>query len=175
MRQRILSCGKYLVLVLSVFLMFFLSAVSLVSTAYFKKENFGEESKIAEHVYYRTDSLALNLLAIAFIVLMLYFINRKFGLEKIPTKILAAAAVIYTILVSVLWIFAGSTYPQADQENVSTAAFLMYTNNYLFLKPGGGLSADVPPSDGTGSSYGSDLLHGRRGELEVLYVSERHI
>ena len=47
MRQRILSCGKYLVLVLSVILMFFLSAVSLVSTAYFNKENFGEESKIA--------------------------------------------------------------------------------------------------------------------------------
>ena len=137
MRQRILSFGKYLVLVLSVILMFFLSAVSLVSTAYFNKENFGEESKIAEHVYYRTDSLALNLLAVAFIVLILYFINRKFGLEKIPTKVLAAAAVFYTILVSVLWMFAASTYPQADQENVSTAAYLMYTNNYLFLKPGG--------------------------------------
>lgn len=136
MRQRILSFAKYAVFCLVTILMGFLSVVTFISTAYFKRENFSAESIVAEHVYYRADSLILNLLVIGLFFVMLFIFNRKFDLEAIPTKLLAVVAIFYTLFVSVLWISVSHTYPQADQETVSCAGYLMSLNNFLFLQPG---------------------------------------
>ncbi len=136
MRHQVLSCGKYIISCLAIFLMGFLSIVSFFSTAYFKRENFLKESVVAEHVYYRTDFFALNFLVLGIFLMILFLVNRKYAIEKIPTKILVVTAIFYTLFVSVLWVSVSHTYPQADQETVSCAGYLMSLDNFLFLQPG---------------------------------------
>lgn len=49
---------------------------------------------------------------------------------------LAVIAVLFVIGMSVLWIQASHTYPEADQKAVSWVSYLMTQNNFLFLSMG---------------------------------------
>ena len=130
MKNVILRGGRGIVVWLSIAFMLFLTIVSLVSTAYFNQSDF-----FGERPRYRMDHLLINLIWIAFVLAVLYFLNKKRVLEKIPVKILAAAAVIFVTAVSILWVNVSHTYPEADQKAVSWVAYLMTQNNFLFFEP----------------------------------------
>ncbi len=130
MRNRILRGTRGMILWLSVAFLFFLTAVSLVSTAYFNQSDF-----YGEHPRYRMDFLPFNLLFIALILAVLFFLSKKKIFEKIPVRILAAAAVLFVVAASVLWVNVSHTYPEADQKAVSWVAYLMSQNNFLFFEP----------------------------------------
>ncbi len=129
MREHILLGGKQIVFWLSVFVMGFLSIVSLISTTYFNTD-----TSFAERPSYRMDNLLLNLLIIAAAAVFLFWLDKKFDLEKIPEKPLAAVAVLFVTGASVLWIFISHTYPEADQKAVSWVAWLTAQNNFLFFE-----------------------------------------
>ena len=127
----ILGLGKRAVLWLSICLLGFLTLVSLVSTSYFNAE-----TSFGEHPQYRTDSWILNLLFLAAFFAVLYAADRRFHLDRLPTNMLAAAAVLFVAGVSILWIETSYTYPEADQKAVSWVAWLASRNDYLFFRPG---------------------------------------
>lgn len=131
MRTGILNLGKKTVLWLSIFFIAFLCLVSLVSTTYFNTE-----TSFAERPGYRMDSLHWNLLFLLFFFLLLYLLNRKQLLDRIPTKLLAFLAVCFVVGVSFLWVAVSHTYPEADQKAVSWVAWLMSQNNFLFFEHG---------------------------------------
>ncbi len=127
----ILKLGKRIVLWLSIFLLGFLSLVSLISTSYFTKE-----TSFGEHPLYRTDLWILNLLFLAAFFALLYIIDKKLYFRRFSTKMLAWAAVIFVTGVSILWIEVSHTYPEADQKAVSWVAWLVSQNDYLFFRQG---------------------------------------
>ena len=131
MRKRLLNFANQAVLWLSVLFMGFLSVVSLVSTSYFTKD-----TSFAERPQYRIDNILVNVLFLVVFLGILYVINRKLDLEKIPVKILAAAAVLFVVGMSLLWVTVSHTYPEADQKAVSWVAYLITQGNFLFFEPG---------------------------------------
>lgn len=130
MKNLILRGTKGTVFWLSLIFTGFLTAVSLVSTAYFNQADF-----YGERPRYRMDNILLNLVFILLVLALLVFLERKKILEKIPVRILAAAAVLFVIGVSILWVRVSHTYPEADQKAVSWVSYLMAQNNFLFFEP----------------------------------------
>ena len=104
MKNLILRGAKGTVFWLSLIFMLFLTAVSLVSTAYFNQADF-----YGEHPRYRMDNILINLIFIFLVLAVLVFLNAKGILEKIPIKGLAAAAVLVVIAASILWVRGGHT------------------------------------------------------------------
>ena len=130
MRERLLKIANQTVVWLSLLFLGFLTMVSLVSTSYFTNE-----SSFAERPEYRIDNILLNVLVIAVFLGILFWINKKWDLEKIPVKVMAVAAVLFVTGVSILWVQVSYTYPEADQKAVSWVAYLMTQNNFLFFEP----------------------------------------
>lgn len=130
MKNVILRGTKGMILWLSIIFMSFLTAVSLVSTAYFNQSDF-----YGEHPRYRMDHVLINLAFLLFAAAVLFLLYRRKILRQIPIKILAAAAVLCTIGLSILWVRVSYTYPEADQKAVSWVAYLMTQNNFLFFEP----------------------------------------
>ena len=130
MKNLILRGAKGTVFWLSLIFMLFLTAVSLVSTAYFNQADF-----YGEHPRYRMDNILINLVFIFLVLAVLVFLNVKGILEKIPVKGLAAAAALFVIAASILWVRVSHTYPEADQKAVSWVSYLMTQNNFLFFEP----------------------------------------
>ena len=130
MKKMILRGTRGIVLWLSLLFFLFLTAVSLVSTAYFNQSDF-----YGERPRYRADFVLFHLLFIFLILAVLAFLNRRKILERIPVRALAAGAVIFVIAASILWVRVSHTYPEADQKAVSWVAYLLTQNNFLFFEP----------------------------------------
>lgn len=131
MQNKLLQMADGMVLWLSILLFGFLTAASLLNTAYFTPD-----SSYGERPEYRWDNIPLNLLFLAAIVGILYIFYKKQIFEKISVKALAAVAVLFVIGMSILWIQASHTYPEADQKAVSWVSYLMAQNNFLFFEHG---------------------------------------
>ena len=131
MQNKLLRAADGVVLWLSILLFGFLTVASMLSTAYFTPN-----SSYAERPEYRWDLIPLNLLFLAAVVGILYILYKKQIFEKISTKALAAIAVLLVIGMSILWIQASHTYPEADQKAVSWVSYLMTQNNFLFFEHG---------------------------------------
>ena len=128
MQNKLLRAADGVVLWLSILLSGFLTVASMLSTAYFTPN-----SSYAERPEYRWDLIPLNLLFLAAVVGILYILYKKQIFEEISTKALAAVAVLLVIGMSILWIQASHTYPEADQKAVSWVSYLMTQNNFLFF------------------------------------------
>lgn len=87
MKKMILRGTRGIVLWLSLLFFLFLTAVSLVSTAYFNQSDF-----YGERPRYRADFVLFHLLFIFLILAVLAFLNRRKILERIPVRALAAGA-----------------------------------------------------------------------------------
>lgn len=131
MQNKLLQMADGMVLWLSILLFGFLTAASLLNTAYFTPD-----SSYGERPEYRWDNIPLNLLFLAAIVGILCIFYKKQIFEKISVKALAAVAVLFVIGMSILWIQASHTYPEADQKAVSWVSYLMAQNNFLFFEHG---------------------------------------
>lgn len=131
MRDRLLHVGTQTVFWLSVFLISFLSVVSLIATTYFTPE-----TSFAEYPQFRTDFVPLNLLLLGIFFVILFALNRRFDLGRLPSKPLAAVAVLFVAGMSVLWIGVSHTYPKADQEAVSMIAWQAAQGEFSFFRPG---------------------------------------
>lgn len=131
MQNKLLRVADGVVLWLSILLFGFLTAASMLSTAYFTPD-----SSYGERPEYRWDVIPLNLLFLAAVAGILYILYKKQIFKKISTKMLAAIAVLFVIGMSVLWIQASHTYPEADQKAVSWVSYLMTQNNFLFFEHG---------------------------------------
>ena len=131
MQNKLLRAADGVVLWLSILLFGFLTVASMLNTAYFTPN-----SSYAERPEYRWDLIPLNLLFLAAVVGILYILYKKQIFEKISTKALAAIAVLFVIGMSILWIQASHTYPEADQKAVSWVSYLMTQNNFLFFEHG---------------------------------------
>ena len=131
MQNKLLRVADGVVLWLSILLFGFLTAASMVSTAYFTPD-----SSYGERPEYRRDVIPLNLFFLAAVVGILYILYKKQIFKKISTKMLAAIAVLFVIGMSVFWIQASHTYPEADQKAVSWVSYLMTQNNFLFFEHG---------------------------------------
>ncbi len=131
MQKKLLRMADGVVLWLSILLFGFLTAASMISTAYFTPD-----SSYGERPEYRWDNIPLNLLFLAAVVGILYIFYKKQIFEKISVKALAAVAVLFVIGMSLLWIQASHTYPEADQKAVSWVSCLMTQNNFLFFEHG---------------------------------------
>ena len=131
MQNKLLQMADGMVLWLSILLFGFLTAASLLNTAYFTPDaSYGERPE------YRWDNIPLNLLFLTAIVGILYIFYKKQIFEKISVKALAAVAVLFVIGMSLLWIQVSHTYPEADQKAVSWVSYLMTQNNFLFFEHG---------------------------------------
>ena len=131
MQNKLLRVADGVVLWLSILLFGFLTAASMLSTAYFTPD-----SSYGERPEYRWDVIPLNLLFLAAVAGILYILYKKQIFKKISTKMLAAIAVLFVIGMSVFWIQASHTYPEADQKAVSWVSYLMTQNNFLFFEHG---------------------------------------
>lgn len=131
MQNKLLQMADGMVLWLSILLFGFLTAASLLNTAYFTPD-----SSYGERPEYRWDNIPLNLLFLTAIVGILYIFYKKQIFEKISVKALAAVAVLFVIGMSLLWIQVSHTYPEADQKAVSWVSYLMTQNNFLFFEHG---------------------------------------
>ena len=131
MQNKLLRVADGVVLWLSILLFGFLTAASMLSTAYFTPD-----SSYGERPEYRWDVIPLNLLFLAAVVGILYILYKKQIFKKISTKMLTAIAVLFVIGMSVFWIQASHTYPEADQKAVSWVSYLMTQNNFLFFEHG---------------------------------------
>lgn len=131
MQNKLLRVADGVVLWLSILLFGFLTAASMLSTAYFTPD-----SSYGERPEYRWDVIPLNLLFLAAVAGILYILYKKQIFKKISTKMLATIAVLFVIGMSVLWIRASHTYPEADQKAVSWVSYLMTQNNFLFFEHG---------------------------------------
>ena len=131
MQNKLLRVADGVVLWLSILLFGFLTAASMLSTAYFTPD-----SSYGERPEYRWDVIPLNLLFLAAVAGILYILYKKQIFKKISTKMLAAIAILFVIGMSVLWIQASHTYPEADQKAVSWVSYLMTQNNFLFFEHG---------------------------------------
>lgn len=120
MQNKLLQMADGMVLWLSILLFGFLTAASLLNTAYFTPD-----SSYGERPEYRWDNIPLNLLFLAAIVGILCIFYKKQIFEKISVKALAAVAVLFVIGMSILWIQASHTYLEADQKAVSWVSYLM--------------------------------------------------
>ena len=131
MQNKLLQMADGMVLWLAILLFGFLTAASLLNTAYFTPD-----SSYGERPEYRWDNIPLNLLFLTAIVGILYIFYKKQIFEKISVKALAAVAVLFVIGMSLLWIQVSHTYPEADQKAVSWVSYLMTQNNFLFFEHG---------------------------------------
>ena len=131
MQNKLLRVADGVVLWLSILLFGFLTAASMLSTAYFTPD-----SSYGERPEYRWDVIPLNLLFLAAVVGILYILYKKQIFKKISTKMLTAIAVLFVIGMSVFWIQVSHTYPEADQKAVSWVSYLMTQNNFLFFEHG---------------------------------------
>ena len=131
MQNKLLRVADGVVLWLSILLFGLLTAASMLSTAYFTPD-----SSYGERPEYRWDVIPLNLLFLAAVAGILYILYKKQIFKKISMKMLAAIAVLFVIGMSVLWIQASHTYPEADQKAVSWVSYLMTQNNFLFFEHG---------------------------------------
>lgn len=131
MQNKLLRVADGVVLWLSILLFGFLTAASMLSTAYFTPD-----SSYGERPEYRWDVIPLNLLFLAAVAGILYILYKKQIFKKISTKMLTAIAVLFVIGMSVFWIQASHTYPEADQKAVSWVSYLMTQNNFLFFEHG---------------------------------------
>lgn len=136
MRTSLLRAANNTIFWLSVLFTGFLTVVSLFATTYFT-----EESSFAERPAYRMDNIAVNLLFLILTGFILSVIDQKLIRKKMsgrpfPMKALAAAAVLFVIGTSIIWINISHTYPEADQKAVSWVAYLLTQDNFLFFEHG---------------------------------------
>lgn len=131
MTQKLLRAADGVVLWLSLLFMGFLTVASLISTVYFTPD-----SSYGERPEYRWDRIPLNLLFLAAVAGILYVLYKKQIAEKVSVKVLGIIAVLFVVVMSVVWIQVSHTYPEADQKAVSWVSYLMTQNNFLFFEHG---------------------------------------
>lgn len=104
--------------------------MSVFSTFYFDFESIS-----MEHPLYKWDNPLWFFIFAALFCGLLYFFDRKIGLEKLPSEKLLAVLSMYVFAVSVYWTTISGVFPKADQEAVSFIASLAVQDNFLFFRP----------------------------------------
>lgn len=130
MRSWILRVSRGVIYWISALVLLFLTGVSLVSTWYFSAQS-GED----EHPLFKWDLIPLNLIWLIAIIALLYLLNKKKIWQRIPERVLVIAAVLVTVVLSLVWVKVSHAYPEADQRGVSLVAIQAAQGEYTFFAP----------------------------------------
>lgn len=106
-----------------------LAFMNVLITGYFK-------TTYAEWTYFRIDYFWLALPVIAFLVLLMCFVQRRVGLERIPGRIVMLFLFCYVMLWGTGWIIMSKSVPVADRWYVSKIATDFINNNYGWYNAG---------------------------------------
>ncbi|MEQ8197704.1 MAG: hypothetical protein ABRQ27_06840, partial [Clostridiaceae bacterium] len=124
------NISKMVFLILFGIFLTILSIVSFLFTTYYGLD-------YAEHPLYEKDNFIFLLIIFILVILALFLFDKYYGIEKINTRILLFALMVYTLVLGVLWVFISSSVPNADQNTVSVIADQFCDNNFTALKYGG--------------------------------------
>ena len=89
-----------------------------------------------EKPYWTLDIPIVTFLLVFAVFMILFFIDRFYGIAKIPTRKLRFTASIFICFIGILWIFMSRSYPVHDQSIVSNAAGEFLSGNFQQLNPG---------------------------------------
>lgn len=92
-------------------IMSFLTVVSFFEDAYFQID-------YVETIYYKPDSIAINLLFLAVTFFVLISAQKKRLYEKVSIPCLVGALLLYSMLICLLWIHTSQSIPRADSAAV---------------------------------------------------------
>ena len=129
LRKILLKWSSGSIVYLSLIIYAFLSTVSFLSTAYF-------EMDYLETTYYKRDFIPLHLLVLFIFLFVLWWIEKKKGLENISSKKLCLLLLCYAALFSGIWSVVSHAVPTADQAKVADCAADFMRGEYYYFSPG---------------------------------------
>lgn len=83
-----------------------------------------------EVIHYRRDNAFLTLGFFVFFILLIYFLNKKQILKRMPEKILLSILLSYVLIVSGMWAYASHSIPTADQKSILDCVEGLINGNY---------------------------------------------
>lgn len=121
---------KNIILILFGLFLFGLSAVSLLFTTYYGL-NYNE------FPLYKNDHPIILLIIIILALIFLIIFDKFYGIDRINTKKLSAFLLVYTLLVSIVWVFMSRNIPVDDQGIVSSIASQFICGDFSSFEKGG--------------------------------------
>lgn len=129
------NIDKKILTLLSLILFFlytFLTFINLFWTTYISTTR----NDFHEYAYQKTDNIFFTLLLLFSFFIILFLVNKCYGISKISTRKLRIIATAIIFLLGILWIFMAKTHPVHDQSLVSNAAGEFIDGNFSKLKAG---------------------------------------
>ena len=109
-------------------IMFFLSMVSILYRSYI-------DVTYQEIIHYRKDNVVLAVIFVLAVITVIYLLQKKKWLDRIPTKILLIIMLIYVTVVSGLWAYTTDSIPVADQRSILNCVQGLIHGDYSCMDP----------------------------------------
>lgn len=122
---------EYIVVnIISLFLFLAFGYVAIMS--FLQTSVINPESYSSEVILYVDDNLALNLLFTALFFLLAFACRKKFDFfSKINIRFMEIGIAVWALAIGFIWIFAVTSKPAADSQNIFEAATKAANDNYL--------------------------------------------